>query len=1434
SPSGTMEIEEIEEIDDIELVALEDDAEATVTVAASQVPLHPAGRGGLTQTKLAPTAAPPPPPRTPGVGLPPLPKLASNVLPPRPRVASAWDEVAATYASAPTRDKQAQVGVALVLARLWEHGADNLERAFQAHEQALLTVPEHPEALASLQSLAERHNVLDRLLTAYQHLLVQTTLPRQQVAHNMRIAALHETRDDLPAAQACYRAVLDVNPRQVEALESLLRIYATDDRPADYVKALAELIDAQREQWPEDTLVERSLELSTMLVERLSRTEEAVDHLLLLVRQCPRQRRVHEALIEGLLALSRWQPAIEAMRNAWTVLDDDHQRYVQQARAAEVYEQQLSLPDRALAMLQEIVDAPEDALPEGLLDTVLASQQRLYQATGRHEKLVATLDRRLARTDDDDTKVSLLVDKARVLQEGLGDEQAAIEALESLHQQVPDNDSVVMALSRLYRRAGRYEDGIALLHGRWQALPPEEDRALAMALTLAEVMADEGGDARGAQQVVLTTLTHHPSETQLSDLRVDLARTLRDPGPLAEALQARGEAEDLLEAARVVHRQLDDGARALRLYSRVLADAKRRSDDPDHARRLAAALEGLVNLRVEDGDIDGAMEFMDKQLTEVKGPAIRALLLAEMGRITYQSTKDMAAARERFDAALREDPEHAAAKLGLARLLMEAGELADAEGHLTPAVDALALAGRQAELVEGLVLLAEVLERAERSGEAYRRLTAALRHDPDNLEIRAAVVRNRHRASRHRDAVTATEQIEQRLAEREPTAAQRRLVSDTFVLAARSEQTLGRTAAAFSRYTRAAQLDPQNPAALEPLVLLCQKQGAWHDAAVHALALARQTEDRELRTQRFVDAALLYFDAAAALADTQDDAAQAPEALRQTALQAMRSGLDLAEGDERALVERGSWEAAFRHTGPRDPVTALRILERLFHHEDIPQTREHDLLLEGTRLALAAGERLELAERYAFKARQLVPHSSAAVMAQAEVFEATGRVDEIEPLVESFFVARRDEGDDHDERRHRITLLLRLAQLQRSQPAKAAASLEQAAALAPDALGAEERRRLAELYAELDRRDTAAIDNHRRLLEHDPLFVPSLAALALHHAQSGDLDDAHALYRVLALVQPEHAATQAFLDAHEIYGEPPEGPVSETWLDRLRPPAPPDAGLREALMLLWEGGGSLLAEHLPRLEIPPDARVSPLGEGLVPQAWADLLKRLGQRKVALVDTLALSEEHDDERPDGARDGGYFHVRGQNPPVILADGRAWNTDSPGEVHFALGRAIYFTRPEAVFAVGLRRVVLARLLSSTFQAFHPRHMRRRHQARGEEDPVSRFGQELARKLPMKISRRLGNLFKSHEHEAFDSRTWRAWVRRSGNRVGLALSGDLPAALRVMNDGDPEPHGPQLREWVQHDGDLRDLMVFAGSRQFAAARRALGITVRPRATG
>src|SRR5690606_23877730 len=118
-----------------------------------------------------------------------------------------------------------------------------------------------------------------------------------------------------------------------------------------------------------------------------------------------------------------------------------------------------------------------------------------------------------------------------------------------------------------------------------------------------------------------------------------------------------------------------------------------------------------------------------------------------------------------------------------------------------------------------------------------------------------------------------------------------------------------------------------------------------------------------------------------------------------------------------------------------------------------------------------------------------------------------------------------------------------------------------------------------------------------------------------------------------------------------------------------------------------------------------------------------------------------------------------------------------------LEFALARGIYLTRPEVVMVAGQSRAGFAALTSATLLAFHPRHAQRKQAARNSEEPIGKLGHELARKLPIRVARQISTLFNEHEHEAFDSRAYRTWIRRAGDRVGLLVCGDLRAALGMI---------------------------------------------------
>ena len=1418
-----VEIEELD-IDELEIELVDD--EGTVASDGSKPDASPEN----TRMHAVSVPKPPPPPRSPSFGLPPVPKLTRPVLPTRPKVGSAWEEVALAYADVPTEGREAQATVALVLARLWEEGAEDVERAFRALEQALVWQPEDPVALEALRSLADRHAEIDRLQQAYEFLLGEAALPDHLVAMGMRLARLHESRDDDASAEVSFRGVLELSPTHRDALRSLCRIYEVSERWADYVVVFSDLLEVENETLEADERIARTLELARILSEHLGRKDAAIERLELLVRQHGGEQRVHDAYIDLLTETRRWQPAIEAMRVAADAVGDSEYHLGNLARVAVIYEQKLGLPDRAIAAWAEIAEVHDD--PEAL-----AKLQQLYLETSRFEPALPIIERRLRvhereHPEDKDGRITLLVAKSRVLQEGLGNDAEATATLEQLLEEAPDSDDVALGLSRLYRKQGRLQDGIDLLRQRWESTTDRTtDRYVELTQALATIVDEEGHDPAGALAVVETALESQPdggpSQNKLLLKQVVYARATHEQDKLAHALEALGTPEELLEAANLYRGALGEGARALRLYSRVLAESKKQADDPAAARLLAASLEGLVQLRVDDGDIRGALEFMDGQLAEVTGPSIRAQLLTDIGRITYRSTQDVDAARDRFDAALAEDPEFARAKVGKAEVLLASGAVGEAQRLLTDAVDALSLgaASDSQDLVEALVLLAEVLEDVGRAGEAYRRLTAASRHAPGNLEIRAAIARNRLGASRHRDVVTTADQVEQQLSEGiERTAENNRLISTIFSLAAKAELEMRHPDAAVERYRRAIAIDSTHVDALEPLITLCQERGQLLEAARYAATFARQSSDTGVRGRAYLEAGMLFHDAASALADGADLGETLTEAdLRKAAFENLRRGLELAEQDSDLVLERDQLEVAYRACADHDPATALRCLMGLLGHPEIDDTHRVDLLLEGVRLSLSADE-LDTAEAFAEDARNLAPTSAPAVLAQARVLEATDRVDELEPLVETYFAALEDEGDN-DDVSIRVELLLRLAELQEGHPEKAVSALERASALDPGALDISDRIHLAAMYDQAGISGTKVLTNHATLLEHDPLHEPSLEALATHYVRISKLDRAHSLFDVLRLIEPDHeAAVDFFARYHETGGgldEPAELPVTVD--------IPDGGGIGTALELLAEGGQALLAEHLPRLDVPADARVSPVGDSTLSQCWSETLKLLQKSKVALVDARRVRHDAADT-PDGVVHSGYFEVRWQQPPVILATEKALTSEDHDALSFALGRAIYFTRPQAMFATGLRRDRLAHLLSASLQAFHPRHGRRKHHQQADSS-VGKLAQEFARKLPMKTARKMTAEFKERVSEPFSTAQWRSAIARNGNRVGLALCGNLGAAVTVL--APDAGHGASLRQAVRGSEELRDLIAFACTKTYAEARRQLGFGVEALAT-
>jgi tetratricopeptide (TPR) repeat protein len=1557
-------------------------------------------------------------------GLPPLPELPAPALPSRPRAASGWEELALAYASTPAQTKPEKAAVAVALARMWQEGAHQWAPAYTHLEEALALTPEDLDLRDRLEQLAEQDGQPERVIEAYGRLIGELTVPEHLVGYGLRLADLYERTGQLDRAEEQYQNVISVAPRERGALRALAKIHEISGKSREFVETSARLLDQEQSELDPDTRVARTLALAHDLVTRVDRQVDATRRLEALARDFPQHPRVHERLVDLLVAQGLWTRAAEVLRAALASVPDPDFHLRATARLAALYEDQLAQVPQAIAAWQGVL-ARRDGDPEAL-----AQLQRLYLRTEQWGPLLQILDRRLAQVPegDRDARIALLVVKARALQEGLGDEAAAMSTLETLAAEAPENDDVVLGLSRLVRKRGRLGEGLQLLRKRldeaiadaqgltgssfdtiFDELPGETGpsgqadarsaRVLKISGALADALEHEAGDPEAALMAIDEALAAVPApedgaapppgRTALVARKVALARAQGDDAALIAGLTLLGHPDGLLEAAGLARDKLHDNELATQLYTRVLAS--RVPGDPQQGKRLSAAIEGLVRLRIEAGDIEGADALMDAQLAELEDTLLRARILTEIGRTLLaglahaapepgpeaehttqytlpdddaadhtatfsvpeptrhyatgeptrhyatgepttqfaaprsdddvepatltapapvdddllhtsvhprssaseaeaeveeladaepieeledaepvtrlgppprparpeppavrpppprpaeprpaeppraaprpprsdRRTQTLQAARRRFEAALAADPDYAPARLSLGTALYELGLLADAEPVLEGAVEAFGLLRDQEHLVEGLVLLATLFERTDRAAEAYRRLSMALRHDPDNLEIRAAMAKNRHAAGRWRDTLSAIEPIEQRLdAGLQLQGAQAELVSDLLLLAADCDVQLKQTDKLATRYERAAALSPRSSKARAALATLCQDAGRFAEAAEHTRALADLEQGRVARGRILLRAGMLYHEAVGAGPEGGDETQTGQGlALRAAAFECVEQGLQLVADEPAGTLDRRMLEAAFWTAAPRHAGLALTCLERLIRHPDVKPEQRQAPLLAGVRILLQRGgdgDR-ERAHAYARAACEAAPRAAAGLHALFDVLAGDeDRFSEVENAILTFFNrVGRTKNDDSEEGHDRQHLLVRLAEHQQDHPDRAIKLLERAAELDPGGLPLAARRHLAHLYFAAALDGPEARVNDEALIALDPLDERGLANLARHCAEAGDRDRAHALYQVLRIAVPNHAEAAAFLGKHEL------SQIGNGKLDPNavidRPPA--GGGVVAAMTHLWEGAAELICEELPKIDISAAAWIEADSDRdtLLWKVWTELGTQMSTQGIRIADAALI--------PGATVPDGWTTVRAAHPPIVLVGDAARAADMAPRLRFVLGRALLQCRAAALPAVGLPRPLAAGLLAGALQAFHPRHTRRTR-VREDSDLPSRLAQAFARKLPIRLARQLSALFKDHEQEGFDSRDWRAWVHRSGHRVGLCLARNLGVALDILGlPADPNERAAALKARAAVDADLRDLVVFATRPAYAAARKALGFEVKSR---
>jgi hypothetical protein len=469
------------------------------------------------------------------------------------------------------------------------------------------------------------------------------------------------------------------------------------------------------------------------------------------------------------------------------------------------------------------------------------------------------------------------------------------------------------------------------------------------------------------------------------------------------------------------------------------------------------------------------------------------------------------------------------------------------------------------------------------------------------------------------------------------------------------------------------------------------------------------------------------------------------------------------------------------------------------------------MLLTAAAEWIAAGT-LERAEKHLRAVLNLDPSSLEAAERLVPLLEVDGRHGEVDSLLAELL---RDLPTPSAEEEPRVAALhaaLGRARTAQGDRSGAIDAMTRSLGLAESTAV---REQLAELYEGDPEYAVDALRNHRALCLADPARVGSLTVLASHANESQGPYRAYCYYQVLEAIGQLDEIGARFLadyappalDADSLY----PGEIGEEERHGfLR--ASGVEGLDEVFALIWEAAPALLGRDLRQFGVGPEDRVSPVADSDLAKVYAACARALGVKQTSLF-----------VRKGAELVGGGVQVVGMAPPALIVDSRIAEGRSVAELRFLVGRALELTHPSYVLAAGLERTEFARLLSSVLRAFHPRHMRGRRDLGAE---AMEQAQALRKAMPFKISRRLGEIFRTETNLKFDSGAWRLAVTRSANRAGLVLCGDLSVAIRLLFEEDPALATRQLDELVRSAPVVRDLMAFASSDGYYVCRLKLGL--------
>jgi len=486
---------------------------------------------------------------------------------------------------------------------------------------------------------------------------------------------------DNDGAIAAWKARVEENPDDEQALAALDRLYEITERYRDLVSVLERRREISSDAELRRGLMTRSAET---LWKKLEAVPEAIEAYQALINEFGPSGASLSALEALFGSASHWDELSETLERHLDVADSDSERLSLFAKLGDLKREHLSDVSGSLAVYRRALSldtrhAPSRLALERLLDAEEPAPRReaaqilhpIYESESDYERLLRVLEIEVLTSDDPLEKIAGLETAMHTAETSLSDSKRAFGYAERAVRAAVGHSRLepwFVHLERLAAATGKQAEYVKLL---CEVVPEIFDGEVQLTVTLkiADLARHQLADRDLAREYYKKALEQRADDKKALGALESLYEETGDAQNLLEILERRAEVAEsdderkqlLFRRARLLSDVLDNKKRAIEVYESILEFGL----DP----AAVSALEALYAAVSSWPELIGLYE---RQLHGKLGNA--ADLRVSIAKVAARQQRDLGRAFDELETALSADRQHPGVISELERILAEAAE----------------------------------------------------------------------------------------------------------------------------------------------------------------------------------------------------------------------------------------------------------------------------------------------------------------------------------------------------------------------------------------------------------------------------------------------------------------------------------------------------------------------------------------------------------------------------------------------------------------------------------------------------------------------------------------------------------------------------------------------------------------------------------------